>query len=55
MEVRSVYEKGRVNLNITYNINILALHDKPGQTTAISVTAEKGYGLYSTFWISQEN
>ena len=32
-------------------MSALALLDKPGQKTDVSVVAEGGYGLYSTFWV----
>ncbi len=32
-------------------MSALALLDKPGQKTDVSVVAEAGYGLYSVFWL----
>ena len=42
IEVHPLPEKGRVNLKITGDLSALALLDKPGQKTAVSVVAEEG-------------
>jgi hypothetical protein len=42
IEVHPLPEKGRVNLKITGDLSALALLDKPGQKTDVSVVAEEG-------------
>jgi hypothetical protein len=44
-------EKGRVNLKIIGDLSALALLDKPGEKTDVSVVVKGGYGLYSIYWL----